>query len=229
MAKLQIVGKDDQTMAIVEHELSALTKHFEDIHFFRGRPGYIGTTIAEDTTILVYDAKEVNKYMQAFVKEARRANYEGPIVILGKIPETVNIETYLDDDGIVFIEKPYEVKDLVGIVWKYLTMMKVKQRQFRRYEVREKAIIETYNSDYKADTTIHDISKGGMRVIGDHIALKAGDLLRIHFNFDQIQKERVMSAKVVWVKKKDDNTQEAGLQFVSQKAVYQYLLNYALN
>ena len=89
-------------------------------------------------------------------------------------------------------------------------------------------MLEAYSSDFKLETTINNISRSGVRIEGALTGLRNGDLLRLHFNFDEINKSRTMSARVVWVKKEGDNKEEAGLEFVSQKAVYQYLLENAV-
>jgi hypothetical protein len=103
-----------------------------------------------------------------------------------------------------------------------------KQRKDERFSVKQFATLESYNSDFKVETVVTNISKSGMRITGELSGLQTGDLLRLHMQFEEINKERQMSAKIVWIKIEGDKMSEAGLQFVSQKDVYRYLLERAI-
>ena len=208
--------------------MESLRSHFDDVRIVRGRANDLGSTFINDTAIVVYEAQKVDQGVSQFIDSLRKTKFMGPVVVVATIPHKLNVEGFAASRNVEFVDKPYVGSDLVGLVWKHVVMVKEKQRQHRRFDVQEKAIIETYGTDFKTETMIHNISEGGVLIQGALKGLREGELLRIHFNFDKIKKERVMSARVVWLKKGSDNKQQAGLQFVSQKSVYKYLLNYAL-
>ena len=131
--------------------------------------------------------------------------------------------------GVIILRKPYEPKSLGGIIKNIVQSEQVKQRKYPRFEVREKAVLEGYENEFSTESMILNISKGGVYVYGNVEAIRRGELVRIHFNLNKINKERTMSAKVVWAgHKTDDRDSSAGLEFVNQLTVYNYLLKYAL-
>ena len=88
------------------------------------------------------------------------------------------------------------------------------------------AFLESYQRDFAAETSIHNISRGGIFVRGDLADMSQGDLLRVNFDLDKLNKSYTMSAKVVWTKGKVGQLERsAGLQFMTKEAVYSHLLS----
>lgn len=224
MSKIMIVSRNENDGILLQKKLSSLKREFEGMGFSTARPMSAAAELPAGLSLIVYNALELNTIAKNFINECRNANFLGPIVIITK--GSNKVYDY-KEKNVVFVEKPYNNIELLGVVKNCLESDKAFQRKFRRFAVRQSAVVETYNSSFKAETVIKDISQGGVGIIGKLQGLQQGDFLRIHFNLDELKKERVMSARVAWVKKSDDE-EEAGLEFVSQEIIYKYLLNYAL-
>lgn len=228
MIKVLTVGQNTPSLKDIHSKLSPLRADFKEVCFTVAKPGAIGAAISDNVNILIYDAGSMNPLMAVLIQEIRKTGFIGPILILASVPQGMDITDFKKLKNVHILEKPYVKSQLLGVVKNCITDTEAKARRYQRFDVQESAVLETYNSDFKVETTINNISKNGVRIEGSLSGIKKGDLLRVHFNFDQIQKERVMSARVVWKKTDGDSKEEAGLEFVSQQAVYQYLLNSAI-
>ena len=224
MSKIMIVSKNENEGILLQKKLASLKREFTGISFSTARPMNASESLPPGLSVIVYNALELNTIVQNFIASCRNANFLGPIVIITKGSNKVY---QFEEKNVVFVEKPYNNIELIGVVKNCLESDKAFQRKFRRFAVRQNATVETYNSGFKADTVIKDISQGGVGIVGNLTGLEQGDFLRIHFDLDELKKERVMSARVAWIKEGEED-QEAGLEFVSQEVIYKYLLNYAL-
>lgn len=227
MLKLAIVGHDQQSIKHLKSELKERLTEYKDIRIATSRPGYLESAIDSHLKVLVFDTNAINRNLFPFVVQIRKTGFTGPILILGNPVSHFNLNEISEVRNLFQLGKPFDSEHLVGMVRNCINVEGMKQRRDKRFDVREVARIEAYRSDYQSDAVINNISRSGLRIEGNLHGLNQGDLLRLHFYFDQIQKERTMSARVVWLKKGDDNLEQAGLAFVSQKTVYQYLLEYA--
>ncbi len=220
-----IVGHDQQNLKNIKFDLKDLQSTFNDLRIATVRPGYMDSAIDSKLRALVFDTNTINKNLFPFIVQVRKAGFGGPLIVLGTPSSSFDLHELAMVKNVFQLDKPYQPEQLSGLVKNVINVETMRQRRDQRFSVREHATIEAYRSDLKRQTLINNISRSGVRIEGDLAGLKAGDLLRLHFNFDQIKKERTMSARVVWVKKESDTKEEAGLEFVSQKAVYQYLLD----
>lgn len=224
--KLLVVGNDQQRLNIIKSEVHTLLNSEINAKFIR--PGYLQAALDSSLDLLVFDTNFINKRVFPFIVQLRKHGFKGAIIILGGHASNFNLEELNAVHNVYHLYKPYEPEQLQGLIKNCMNVEQMRKRRDQRFDVHEHATLEAYGTDFKAETTINNISRSGVRIEGPLGDLKTGDLLRLHFNFDKINKERIMSARVVWLKKDSDNKEEAGLEFVSQKDVYQYLLNYAI-
>ena len=226
--KVLTVGNSTPALKKIHNQLSPL-KDDSDLSFEMAKPGSIASALRDGVNILIYDAGDMKPLMTILIQEIRKMGFSGPIVILATVPQGMDVSEFHKLKNLHIVEKPYVQMQILGVVRNCISNSDAKTRRFKRFDVKENAVIETYSSDFRLETTINNISQNGVRIEGDLAGLNKGDLLRLHFNFDKIKKERVMSARVVWKKVDGDNKEEAGLEFVSQKTVYKYLLDHAIS
>lgn len=229
MVKVLTVSNSSANVQKIEEQLAPLKSEFQDLEFAQANAGQIKSAILDNVSILVFDIAEIKPIMTLLFNEIRKIGFNGPIVTLAKVPQGTNLKDFHQLKNLHIVEKPYVKMQFLGILRNCINNTDVGKRKFKRFDVQESAILETYNSDYRVETTINNISQSGVCINGNLSGIKQGDLLRLHFNFDKINKERVMSARVVWLKKDADNQEEAGLEFVSQQTVYKYLLTHAVS
>jgi len=85
---------------------------------------------------------------------------------------------------------------------------------------------KSYQRDFVVQSKIENISRGGVFIRGPLEDLSRGDLLRVNFNLDELNKTHTMSAKVVWTDGNvDESERTAGLQFMTKEDIYSQLLN----
>ena len=228
MFKIVVVGFNQSRMNGIKKELIEILDGQNDVRIATASPGYLETQIDNNLKLLIFDTRTINKNVYPFVVQIRKLGFHGPLMVLGNPSTNFDTRELASVKNLFQLEKPYDPDQLLGMVKNCLNIEKMRQRRDQRFDVNERATLEAYSSDFSTETTISNISRSGVRIVGNLDGLKQGDLLRLHFNFDQINKERTMSARVVWLKTNVDSTEEAGLEFVSQKVVYQYLLDFSV-
>lgn len=228
MLKLVVVGQNQDRLNTIKKELNGLMDTHAEVRVTTSRPEYCEAQLDTHLKVLIFDTKTINKNIYPFVVQIRKLGFAGPILALGTMPSNFDSRELSQVKNLFQLNKPYTEEQLIGMVKNCLNIELMRQRRDQRFDVNEQAVLEAYSSDFKTETTISNISRSGVRIIGNLDGLNKGDILRLHFNFDKINKERTMSARVVWKKSNQDESEEAGLEFVSQKAVYQYLLDHAV-
>ena len=226
--KLVVVGHDQNRLNHIKTELAELHNVYSDLLINTARPGFLETLIDSRLKLMLMDTGTINKMVFPFIVQIRKLGFSGPILVLGNPAAQFDLRELAQVNNVFQLGKPYSCEALTGLVKNTINIEKMRQRRDQRFNVRECATLEAYSSDFKVETIINNISRSGLRIEGNLEGLRQGDLLRLHINFDKINKERTMSARVVWMQKDNDNKEQAGLEFVSQKAVYKYLLNYGV-
>jgi DNA-binding NtrC family response regulator len=225
---IAIIGHAQARTQQIQSDLQELTLGRTDLCVKSLYSSQMDSLESSKPQLMVLDIQTVNRMVFPFIAQVRKLQTSCPIIVIGPLSSTFDVNELHKDKNVFYLRADYHKDQLKGLARNCLLQEKLKQRRDQRFEVKEHAVLEAYSSDYKVDTVINNISRSGVRIVGDLSGLKKGDLLRLHINFDKINKERTMSARVVW-KGKDENDQEAaGLEFVSQKAVYQYLLKNAV-
>lgn len=227
MVKIVIVGQDTDRLDIIKEQLKPLKEASNHVTIQTTKPNYVGTMIDHHLTLMICDSGEINGHIFPFINQIRKLKFTGPILLTAHLPANFDLKEITKEKFFYFLKKPYSQEQLLGIVKNCITVQNMRQRRDQRFDVREQATLQAYSSDFSTETVINNISKSGARIEGNLSGLKQGDLLRLHFNFEKIKKERILSARVVWLKKDGDTKEEAGLEFVSQQTVYRYLLEHA--
>ncbi len=225
--RIAIIGQDQGRLTKIKEELKFLRGEQKDLSLTAVHPGLMQTAIDEKLNVLILETNQVSKIIFRLVDQIRKYNFKGPIIVLGQLANDFKLHEFSHLKGLYFLKKPYDEAQLAGLIKNSFLQENMKQRKDERFKVREQATVECYRSDFKTESMINDISRSGIRIEGNLTGLHAGDIIRLKFNFQKINKERTISARVVWVNKDNEAKQEAGLEFVSQVTVYKYLLDRA--
>lgn len=226
MLKVLITSQNETDNVLIEKKLRPIEKELGQVKFISARPANLHTLMEGQENLLVFNCQYFNSSMRNSILHWRSLGYFGPIIVLVKVPGPTAIDSCSDLNNVTIIEKPYENKDLQGIACKYLSETIVNQRRFRRFDTMQKASLESYNKDFSSNSVISNISKGGAHIVGNLEDLSKGDLLRVCFDLDELQKSHAVSAQVVWTRGSvGDSERCAGLKFISKSMVYETLLN----
>ncbi|MCB0379256.1 MAG: PilZ domain-containing protein [Bdellovibrionales bacterium] len=227
MLKILMVSKNESDNPLLRKKLEPIEQQVGAVQYISARPANMSTLLESDLSLLIFNCPHFTTALRDHINHWRSSGYLGPIVILAKVHDPVTLNNLADMQNVAIVEKPYENKDLQGVAVKLINEAKVKQRRWRRYDTDQTAWLESYTSEFSVSTVIKNISKGGACISGDLSTMSKGDLLRIQFDLDEINKSHTMSAQVVWTSGEVGGERMAGLQFVSKETVYQSLLGAA--
>ena len=226
MAKIFIVSKTESEIALIQKRIEAFRDQLGPLSYHSGRPNFNENAIATDVDVLIYNTQTLDENARKFILLCRQLTENEPIIVLAKVPSG-NIE-FNSIKHLAVVRKPYEAKSLAGVLKNAIEKRDISHRRHPRFDVQENAIMDCYESEVSCPVMIENISKGGLLISGPLSHIKPGGLVRVRFNLNQINKERTMSARVQWMRATtpDNNHHLAGVQFVSQAEIYDYLLKY---
>lgn len=226
MLKVMIASGNETDTALIERKLAPISRTMGEVKFHGARPANLSAVMGAGYNLLIYNCQYFSASMRYEIQNLRTSGYLGPVMVLGKVPDANTLDRFSDIRNVTIVEKPYENKDLQGIAIKYLNDAVVEQRRHRRFGTSQFVRLESYNKDFAAESMLSNISKGGAHVSGELNDITRGDLIRMSFHLEEINKSRTVSAEVVWTQG-EVGTQErcAGLRFISKAQVYQSLLN----
>ena len=203
---------------LTQKRIRSFEKEIGDLHFTSIRPSVDDIDPASD--ILIYNVDKISPDIKDFIDGCREKEFVSPMIVITHIPHKPLEFDFIEN--VAILRKPFENSEFSGLITYLLGNRNALNRRFPRYPITEKAVIEGYQSDYRSDATILNISKGGVLIKGFSGVLKPNDVLRIQFNLNKINKERTLSSRVVWV---EQEANLAGLEFINSTSVYKYLLN----
>lgn len=188
------------------------------------RPTQVPDQLDPSVDLIIYNNNtnmNLNMYQQ--ISGWRKKGCLSSVLMLTKVNDENLIKSIEPNNNIVILEKPYLEKDLRGIAQKILVADQIKQRIFRRYDVRQDVALSSYKSGFNSKTKVRNMSLGGLCLGGNLEGLQEGDLLRVDFELDKINARRSVNGRVVWVAEEQQEVQ-AGLEFVKDSDVYTHLL-----
>ena len=226
MIRVLIVSRNESDNTLIQKKIEPLRTEFGAMQFYSARPANLTSVLDIETNLMIYNGNVFNSNLKNMAHKLRNIGYFGPMIVAVKIPDLKALSQFRDAKNVVLLEKPYERKDLIGIARKFLKDATVHQRRHRRFETEQNVYLESYQRDFSATTCIQNISRGGIYVQGALQDMSQGDLLRVNFDLDKINKSHTMSARVVWTQgRAGSKNRAAGLQFMTKEAVYGHLLS----
>ncbi len=225
MQKILISSITEEENSLLKGKLTSLASEFHGMHYQTCRPSNLSHSLSSDLAVLIINLHYFNSSQRSIITQVRGMGYSGPIVLTARPESAAIIKEFKTMDNLTFLEKPYDTKDLVGIVRKYIVAHQVKQRIFRRYRTNQKTRIERYTQDGVKEGTVLNLSKGGAYVVGSFHGLNVGELLRLQINLSEVDREYTMPARIIWKSKDQQNNDAIGVEFVRSDEVYKYLMN----
>ncbi len=194
-----LASKTEQENQILSRKLDVLEPEFPGLRFISLHPQGLASSVAETMAVVVINVQEWNRSEAISLVQLREAGYRGQVLVMAKANATAAVKSLQAMDGVVFLEKPFEAKDLIGIVRKMLTERAVAQRVHRRYNTNESAEVELYGRSDRFLTKVHNMSKGGAYLeFQQPTALKVGDMVRVKVELKDVNRIYTMPARVVW-------------------------------
>lgn len=183
--------------------------------------------MTEKLDLVMFNLDTFTREKIKIASEVKSLGRAFPTLILARViaPETYRMVEAMDKT--VILEKPYEDKDLWGLVDKMAQGRVVSQRIHRRFYTNQRAEIEPLGLGNVKPTQVFNLSRGGAYLEATEHNLQKGDLVRLNVNLKEISKQYVVSAKVVWTTPKGMESGQPGIgvEFLRSGDVYRNLLS----
>lgn len=175
----------------------------------------------------LFDMEIFNRHKMRMLTDSREMGYEFPMLALARWMAPDAVAMVEKTSKTILLEKPYEQKDLWGLVKKLTQGNAAKQRYHRRFFTNQSTSMEMIQNGSKVTGSIFNLSRGGAYVEYEQSSLKVGDMMRFHVDLKDMKKAYSVNAKVVWISPKSDQPGRfgAGIEFMKAGDVYRNLLS----
>ena len=222
-----LASKTEQENQLLKYKLEVLVKDFRNLSFLSVHHRGLIASLDQPAALVILNHNDYGNREHDDLLELRESGYHGPILVTAKVraPEAITPLKAMSD--VVFLEKPYEPRDLEGMVRKFLYEREVSQRIHRRYETAQEAEIEPYGKNSKFNSRVRNLSAGGAYIeLISAAPLLEGELVRVKFDLSEMNRTYTMPARVVWAKKAPNKSSSAiGVEFIGPGDVRRLLVN----
>lgn len=189
-----------------EHESELLRKKL--LPLFSSLPGgaRVSTTRPQATKLeldghpdlVIFNFNDWNQNELMWVETLRKEGFDRMIMILAKAEAPKAVQNLALLDKVVYLEKPYEQRDLLGIAEKAIVEGRVVQRIHRRFETEQAATVE-FGAGRAVGSRIFNLSKTGayleLNALQD---VNVGENVKVRMELDDVSRTYVMPARIVW-------------------------------
>ncbi len=219
--RIVLASISEEENFILKKKIDPLVTELGEMRFLSVRPQGLSSVLDPNSSLVIMNTSNYTKEIRASVMSLRAAAYSGPILVTSKIESLESVRELQSMQNMVFLEKPFEIRDLQGIIRKFLNARSVYQRIHRRYNTVMSADVEWGDNRPKATSILFNLSKGGayIELVGSSL-VKKGDQLKVHITLDEIQKTYAMPAKVIWCSNRGMNGGcGVGVEFLSKSGL----------
>lgn len=176
--------------------------------------------------LLAYETNEFSEKDLDFTMSLKRAGFNAPTLVLS---EKVGPDKLIDtgDQKLFFLGKPFDEKAFVGVAKKLMVSRTLVQQKHKRYPTLQSAILETFLSGEMLPSQICNLSAGGAycEFLGK-IGVSVGDLVKLKIRLQEVNRDYVMNAKVVWLTRNGSSIGGigVGVKFIKYDDIYRQLM-----
>jgi hypothetical protein len=197
MNKLLLASVTEEENYILRRKLEPLTEELGALQFISVRPQGLISAADSSMSLAILNTLSYSRNHRVTLLALRASGYNGPVLVCAKAESREMIKELQAMRSTVFLEKPFEPKDLQGIVRKFIKAYNVSQQYHRRYTTAMSTEVEF--GDKKATGTLLNLSRGGAYFEFAKMApVKNGDELKLHLNLNQVRRSYAMPVRVIW-------------------------------
>jgi Tfp pilus assembly protein PilZ len=199
---IYLVSKSEEESQLLRGRLEPSIEPVGAISYVSLRPqGLLVSPEARKAALIVLNFSEWNMADLQIIEDVWVKFTGTPILILAKHDAPHELNAYLSIGNIAYLAKPFENRDLIGIVKKFIVNGGVATQVHRRFTTNQEATLEVHGSVMKVPSRVVNLSKGGAFIqLGGDVAIRVGDEVRVTLALKQVNREYTMPAKVVWTK-----------------------------
>ncbi len=196
---LFLASKTEEENQLLRKKIEALQTDFPQLQFHGLHPQGLALAAHERMSAVVINVPEWNRSEASNLKLLKDAGYDGPVLVTAKSTMGESIKNLKATDKVVFLEKPFDSKDLQGIVRKIIGARKVSQRIHRRYLTNQSAEVEFYGRDDRLTSRVFNLSKGGAYLeFAADSSLRVGELVRVKMELKDVSRVYTVPSRIVW-------------------------------
>ncbi len=197
--RIILASISEQENYLLKRKIDPVLTDLGPIQFMSVGPKGLPSAIEAHVSIVILNIPAFTYSNQTTIQDTRQAGYHGPLLVVSKVDNPEMIKEIKSLENVILLEKPYEIKDLQGIVRKFILAANVAQRIHRRYNIIQPAEVEIVSKNTKAVSTVFNLSRGGCYFEFPRKAdVKTGDFLNMTIELSEMNRIYAMPAKVVW-------------------------------
>jgi len=215
-----LASRTEQENYILQKKLEPLEYEFRGLGFAGVHPVGLPASVDQMTAAVVFNFTEWTNKEAVHLDELKKIGYRGPILVIAKGDVTKAVRTAKATPNLVFLEKPFEMKDLLGIVRKMLLARAVLQRVHRRFATSQEAEVSFLTSGGVMSSKIRNLSKGGAYLeFLQPAPIKVGELVNLKMELKDVNRSYTLQAKIVWTSRTNTRGAGIGVEFVGRNAL----------
>jgi response regulator RpfG family c-di-GMP phosphodiesterase len=163
------------------------------------RPQLAKLELSGEPDLVIFNVNDWNRDELKYVQDLRAEGYKELIMILAKADVPTAVQNLQLLDRVVYLEKPYEVRDLIGITSKALMTGTVEQQFHKRFITEQEATVEFKYGKGVVSSRVFNMSKTGayleLNALQD---VSVGETVRVRLELENVSRTYLMPARVVW-------------------------------
>lgn len=197
--QLILASRTENENALLQRKLSSLAQSVTGgVRFSTTRPQATKLELGGHPDLVIFNFNDWNQNELKFVEDLRAEGYKNMIMILAKADAPSAVQNLQLLDRIVYLEKPYENRDLLGIAEKAITKGNVNQQVYRRFNTEQEALVE-FEVGKSISSRIFNMSKTGAYLELNALQeVKIGDSIKLRMELENVNRTYVMPARIVW-------------------------------
>lgn len=199
-----LASRTEQENAILRKKLNSLVEIVPGgARITTTRPQATKLELGGNPDLVIFNFNDWNQNELQYVEGIRREGYERMIMILAKADAPTAVQNLALLERVVYLEKPFEIRDLVGIAEKAISQGAVAQRIYRRFNTEQQATVEFSAGDSGASraiaSRIFNMSKTGAYLELNSLQdVSVGETVKLRMELEDVSRTYVMPAKIVW-------------------------------
>ncbi len=199
-----LASRTEQENAILRKKLNSLVEIVPGgARITTTRPQATRLELGGNPDLVIFNFNDWNQNELKFVEGIRSEGYERMIMILAKADAPTAVQNLALLERVVYLEKPFEIRDLVGIAEKAISQGAVAQRIYRRFNTEQQAMVEfgvgESGKGRAIASRIFNMSKTGAYLELNSLQdVSVGETVRLRMELEDVSRTYVMPAKIVW-------------------------------
>ena len=197
--QLILASRTENENALLQRKLAPLIESVSgEVRFSTTRPQATTLELAGNPDLVIFNFNDWNQNELKWVEDLRKEGYKNMIMILAKADVPAAVRDLQLLERIVYLEKPYENRDLIGIAEKAILNGNVPQQIHRRFNTEQEALVE-FEVGRTVASRIFNMSRTGayleLNALQD---VKIGDSIKLRMELENVNRTYVMPARIVW-------------------------------